>query len=61
MRWALGILCGLSCGAPGAALAAGGPVTPIQGLGVSAPGATVAYLAIGAGRSRRWSQAGAPR
>ena len=35
---------------PGAALAAGGPVTPIQGLGVSAPGATVAYLAIGAGR-----------
>jgi hypothetical protein len=50
MSWALAIMCGLSCVAPGVALAAGGPVSAFQGRRVSAPGATVSYLAIAAGR-----------
>lgn len=50
MRRALAMVCGLSCLAPGTALAAGGPVPPIQGRGISEPGATVSYVAVGAGR-----------
>jgi hypothetical protein len=42
--------CGLGLAAPGVALASGGPVSPVQGRGISAPGSTVSYVAIGAGR-----------
>jgi hypothetical protein len=44
------VCCGLPLAMPGVSLAAGGPVSPIQGRGVSAPGSTVSYLAIGTGR-----------
>jgi hypothetical protein len=44
------VCCGLPLAAPGVALASGGPVSPIQGRGVSAPGSMVSYVATGAGR-----------
>jgi hypothetical protein len=44
------VCCGLFLAAPGVSLASGGPVSPIQGRGVSAPGSTVSYVAAGAGR-----------
>jgi hypothetical protein len=51
MRRALVIMCcGLPFAAPEHSLASGGPVPAIQGRGVSAPGSTVSYVAIGAGR-----------
>jgi hypothetical protein len=51
MRRALVIMCcGLPFAAPEVGSAAGGPVGVIQGHGVSAPGSTVSYVAVGAGR-----------
>jgi hypothetical protein len=51
MRRALVIVCcGLPLAAPGVSLASGGPVSPIQGRGVTAPGSTVSYVATRAGR-----------
>src|SRR4051812_28871569 len=44
------VCCGLGLLAP-RAVAAGGPVTPVQGgAGASAPGSDVTYVAVGAGR-----------
>ena len=55
MRRVLMIVCcglGLGLTAPVAALAAGGPVPPVQGgAGVSAPGGDVNYVALAVGRS----------
>jgi MYXO-CTERM domain-containing protein len=51
MRRVLAIICcGVPFAAPGVSSASGGPVSPIQGHGVTAPGSTVSYVAIGAGR-----------
>jgi hypothetical protein len=51
MRRVLVIMCcAVPFAAPEVSLASGGPVPPVQGRGVSAPGSTVSYLAIGAGR-----------
>jgi hypothetical protein len=51
MRRALVIVCcGLPLAAPGVSLASGGPVSPIQGRGVTAAGSTVSYVATRAGR-----------
>jgi hypothetical protein len=50
MRRVLVILgCALPFATPELSMASGGPVPPIQGRGISAPGSTVAYVAIGAG------------
>jgi hypothetical protein len=50
MRRVLVIVCSvLPFAAPGVARAVGGPVAPIQGHAISTPGATVSFVAIGAG------------
>ncbi|MDQ6606461.1 MAG: hypothetical protein M3Z06_07945 [Actinomycetota bacterium] len=43
------VCCGLPFVAPELSLAAGGPVPPFQGRGISAPGSSVSYVAVGAG------------
>ena len=47
----LWILCGLGLVLPASAMAAGGPISPQQGgVGASAPGGDVTYIALGAGQ-----------
>jgi hypothetical protein len=51
MRRLLAILCGLGLVLPACAVAAGGPISPQQGgVGASAPGGGVTYIALGAGQ-----------
>src|SRR5689334_12616358 len=52
IRFALAAMC-LGLAAPGSALAAGGPVSPLQGAsnGVAVPGSPYQYVALPAGRS----------
>jgi hypothetical protein len=44
------VCCGFPAAVPAVSLAAGGPVPPFQGRAISAPGSTVSYVAIAAGR-----------